>query len=116
VLVIRFARYDGQLRKISLRSLVPIALGMMAFEMHWALAHKPVPPEVGLPSAIPLASRLRTFGVVLLLLRLYPSFDWLDRVPWLDRIISATNQRAMTICLWGNVDSLIGQLVGGKSF
>jgi hypothetical protein len=37
----------------------------------------------------------------------YPSFDWLDRVPPLDWLITVINRRAMTIYLWGNTMILL---------
>ncbi|HUK68519.1 MAG TPA: acyltransferase family protein [Streptosporangiaceae bacterium] len=98
-----FAHYDGRLRKISLRWLLPVVVVAAAVGMTWALHHQEPAPDLWDINNIPLADGFWSFAAVLLLLRFYPSFNWLDRHAVLDRLIVVINARAMTIYLWNNV-------------
>jgi len=96
-----FAHHDGVLRRLSLRLVLPVAAVLLASGAAWALS-----PASGAGwdiDDVPLANALYSLGFVLVLLRLYPSFAWMERVPVLDAAVEAVNRRAMTIYLWGNV-------------
>lgn len=97
-----FAHHDGSLRRVPARLVVPAAVVLLALGTAWAVTH----PAPGLGVSIdniPMANGLYSLGYVLLLLRFYPSFDWMARRRVLDRAVSAINARAMTVYLWGNV-------------
>src|SRR5690606_23663925 len=54
--------------------------------------------------SIPLAQALWSFGTVLLLLHLSPSWtEWPRRLRRWDRLITLLNSRAVTVYLWHNV-------------
>jgi peptidoglycan/LPS O-acetylase OafA/YrhL len=97
-----FAHSDGSLRRMPLRTAVPLALALMAAGARWAYTH-PHPVVGANLDAIPLANALYGLGFALLLLRCAPSFDWMRQRPALDRLVAAINARAMTIYLWHNV-------------
>lgn len=96
-----FAHHDGSLRRIPARVVVPVALALLALGAAWAVTHPAPGLGVNIDN-IPLANGLYCLGYVLLLLRFYPSFDWMARRRVLDRVVSALNARAMTVYLWGN--------------
>ena len=96
-----YAHHDGALRRLPLRLVLPLAAALMAAGGAWAVL--PAGGEGWDIDDIPLANALYSLGYVLVLLRLYPSFAWMERVPVLDSLVSAVNSRAMTIYLWGNV-------------
>ena len=96
-----FAHHDGSLRRVPAGVVVPAAGVLLAAGAAWALTH----PAAELGPAIddiPFANGLYCLGYVLLLLRFYPSVDWLQRRRVLDRLVTALNARAMTVYLWGN--------------
>ena len=95
-----FAHHDGALRRLSLRVVLPVAALLMAAGAAWAV--HPASGQGWDIDDVPLANTLYSLGFVLVLLRLYPSFAWMERVPALDRLVGAVNSRAMTIYLWGN--------------
>lgn len=97
-----FAHHDGTLRQMSLAEVVPSSLVLMVAGLWWAVSH-PDPVAGWNLDDVPLAGALYSIGAVLLLLRCYPSFDWLARHRTLDKLVSAINSRAMTIYLWGNI-------------
>jgi peptidoglycan/LPS O-acetylase OafA/YrhL len=96
-----FAHHDNKIRSIPLaRVLVGGAL-LMALGLAWAFTHQD--PVSGWDiDNIPVADTLYCLGAVLILLRLYPDFSWMERRVVLDKIITVINSRAMTIYLWGN--------------
>lgn len=96
-----FAHHDGLLRRIPLRRVAPLSVGLAGLGLYWAFAH-PDPVSGPNVSDIPVASMFFSLGVVLLLLRLYLDFSWMQRVPLLDGLVAAINRRAMTVYLWGN--------------
>jgi peptidoglycan/LPS O-acetylase OafA/YrhL len=96
-----FAHHDGSLRRVPARVVVPVALVLVALGAAWAVTHPAPGLGVNLDD-LPLANGLYCLGYVLLLLRFYPSFEWMARRRLLDRTVSALNARAMTVYLWGN--------------
>ena len=96
-----FAHHDNKIRSIRLaRVLVGGAL-LMALGLAWAFTHQD--PVSGWDiDNIPVAQTLYCLGAVLILLRLYPDFSWMERRVVLDKIVTVINSRAMTIYLYGN--------------
>jgi peptidoglycan/LPS O-acetylase OafA/YrhL len=97
-----FAHADGSLRRVRLRTAVPLALALMAAGAWWALTH-PHPVMGANLDVIPFANGLYGLGFALLLLRCAPSFGWMRRRRVLDALVAAVNARAMTIYLWHNL-------------
>jgi peptidoglycan/LPS O-acetylase OafA/YrhL len=97
-----FAHHDGLIRAWPRRLVVPVALAAMAAAAGWAITH-PAPGQRWNLDADPLTNAVYCAAFVLLLLRFYPSFDGLGRVPVLDGLVRAFTARAVTIYLWGNV-------------
>ena len=95
-----FAHHDGALRRLPLRRVLPVAAVLMAAGVAWVVS--PASGEGWDIDDAPLANALYSLGFVLVLLRLYPSFAWMERLPVLDSLVGAVNSRAMTIYLWGN--------------
>jgi peptidoglycan/LPS O-acetylase OafA/YrhL len=93
-----FAHHDGRLRHLSLRWVIPTSVALIAVGTWWTAARASWALDDDT-----LGQALYCVGFVLLLLRFYPSFTWLQRRPLLDKLITVINFRAMTIYLWGNV-------------
>ena len=96
-----FARQDGRIQLIRKSVVIPVGFALMAAGMAWAVTHE---TDTGWDiDNIPLASALYCLGAVLLLLRLYPSFAWMARFPFLDKTMTMISSRAITIYLWHNL-------------
>ncbi|MFL6027735.1 MAG: acyltransferase family protein, partial [Friedmanniella sp.] len=93
-----FAHHDGGLRHLSLRWVIPVSVGLIAVGTWWTATRASWALDDDT-----LGQALYCLGFVLLLLRFYPSFTWLQRRPVLDKLVTVINFRAMTIYLWGNV-------------
>ena len=93
-----FAHHDGTLRHLSLQWVIPTSLTLIATGTWWTATRASWALDDDT-----LGQALYCLGFVLLLLRFYPSFQWLQRRPLLDKLIAVINSRAMTIYLWGNV-------------
>ncbi|WP_307812942.1 glycosyltransferase [Micromonospora coerulea] len=94
-----FAHRDGQLRRLTLPSLLALASLCLAIALGWLVTH----PGAGLDlNDIPVAQAFWSLGFVLLLLRVRPPMTWLARIRPLDRLVAALNSRALTIYLWHN--------------
>lgn len=96
-----FAHHDNLIRRIAFPKVVAVALVLMAIGLGYALTHQSPISGYDLDE-IPLAVSLWGTGAVLLLLRFYPDFSWLARIPILDKLVASINSRAMTIYLWNN--------------
>lgn len=100
--MIGFAHHDGSLRAVPMWKVVVAALGLAAVGLWWTFRFPD--PELGASiSDIPVASAFYNLGAVLLLLRLYLDFSWMAKIRWLDALVGAINQRAVTVYLWGNI-------------
>ena len=97
-----FAHHDGSLRRLPVRLILPLGLVLIALGLGYAHTY-PNPEHGANIDAIPMANALYGLGYALLLLRFYPSFEWMRRRRLLDALIAAVNARAMTIYLWSNV-------------
>src|SRR3954469_1310492 len=93
-----FAHHDGVLRHLSLRWVIPTSVALIAVGTWWTATRASWALDDDT-----LGQALYCVGFVLLLLRFYPSFTWLQRRPLLAKLITVINSRAMTIYLWGNV-------------
>src|SRR3954449_9701448 len=93
-----FAHHDGRLRHLPLRWVIPTSVALITVGTWWTATRSSWALDDDT-----LGQALYCLGFVLLLLRFYPSFTWLQRRPFLDKLITVINSRAMTIYLWGNV-------------
>ncbi|MGW7366568.1 acyltransferase family protein [Streptomyces sp. NPDC054841] len=104
--ILGMAHQEGILRRLP-RYIVPsIAPAIMAVGLWWAL-HEGFRADFDLDS-IPLAQALWSFGSVLLLLHISPSWsEWPAKLRGWDSTITLLNSRAVTVYLWHNVCILI---------
>ncbi len=107
-----FAHRDADLRKIRPAVVYPLAALCMVAGLGWVLGH-PGPGGLDLVP-YPLAHALYSMGFVLALLRVSPPMGWLARLPLLQRIVAALNNRAVTIYLWHNVVITVAILAGDR--
>ena len=96
-----FAHHDGSIRTIRTPVIVAIGVVLLAGGTTWAITHQ---TDTGWDiDNIPLAATMYSLGAVLLLLRFYPSLEWMSRFPALDKTVLMISSRAMTIFLWHNL-------------
>jgi peptidoglycan/LPS O-acetylase OafA/YrhL len=95
-----FAHHDGLLRRLRMSVVVPLVIAMVELAAYYVLTD-PDPQHFDL-THVPTGNAFFSTAFVLLLLRFRPSVAWLARLPWLDRLISVLNSRAVTIYLWHN--------------
>ena len=107
-----FAHRDGDLRKLKPALVAVIAVALTAVSLGWVFEH-PGPGGLDLVP-FPLAHALYSMGFVLALLRLDPAMAWLGRMPILQRLVSALNNRAVTIYLWHNVVITVAIIIGDQ--
>ena len=101
-----FAHHTGLMRRLWRGVTVPLAVLLMALGTAYAFSY-PHPTDGVAIDVIAPAQTMYCFGAVLLLLSFNPSFDWLDRFPFADRLIKAVNGRAVTIYLWNSAAVLL---------
>jgi hypothetical protein len=97
-----FAHRRGELKKVPWAVIVPVALAAMAFGTWWTLNHPADDGSIDL-SYEPVAYGLYSFGFTLVLLRLGPTMQWLNRRKFLNGFVNLANSRAVTIYLWHNI-------------
>jgi peptidoglycan/LPS O-acetylase OafA/YrhL len=97
-----FAHHDNKIRTLPLIRVLLGGGALMALGLAWAFTH-PDPSTAYDIDNIPMADTLYSLGAVLILLRLYPDFSWMDKRVILAKLVTVINSRAMTIYLWGNV-------------
>ncbi|MEV0155648.1 glycosyltransferase [Micromonospora sp. NPDC050686] len=109
--LVGFAHRDGRLRRLSLPSLLAAAAMCLVIALGWLATH----PEEGLDlNDIPVAQAFWSLGFVLVLLRTSPPMGWLARIRPLDRLVTALNNRALTIYLWHNAAIAVCFAVGDQ--
>ena len=97
-----FAHHDNKIRPLPLARVLLGGASLMALGLAWAFTHQD--PVSGWDiDNIPMADTLYCLGAVLILLRLYPDFSWMEKRVVLDKAVTVINSRAMTIYLWGNL-------------
>ncbi|WP_330290601.1 acyltransferase family protein [Streptomyces sp. NBC_00576] len=100
--VLGFAHHEGLLKKIPRYVSVSCAALLMAFGIWWASGHKG--PDGWDLNDIPLAQAMWSFGFVVILLQYSPSWQELPgRLAKWDRLVTLSNNRAVTIYLWHNL-------------
>lgn len=99
--ILGFAHQDGLLKQVPRYFLVSCAVPVMVFGLWWAHGH--LGPDGWDLNDIPLAQATWSFGACALLLAYAPSWHRLPPGPArFDRLITLTNNRAVTIYLWHN--------------
>ncbi|MEV6122941.1 acyltransferase [Streptomyces sp. NPDC052077] len=100
--VLGFAHNDGLLKRIPRYAAVSGASLVMAFGLWWASGH--LGPDGWDLNDIPLAQAAWSFGFVVILLQYSPSWRELPgRLARWDRLVTLSNNRAVTIYLWHNL-------------
>ncbi|ELP70218.1 acyltransferase family protein [Streptomyces turgidiscabies] len=100
--VLGFAHHEGLLKKIPRYVAVSCSALLMAFGIWWASGHQG--PDGWDLNDIPLAQATWSFGFVVILLQYSPSWQELPgRLARWDRLITLSNNRAVTIYLWHNL-------------
>ncbi|MFE7208979.1 acyltransferase [Streptomyces sp. NPDC057611] len=100
--VLGFAHNNGMLKQIPRYAAVSGAAAFMAFGLWWASGH--LGSEGWDLNDIPLAQATWSFGIVVILLQYSPSWQTLPgRLAKWDKLITLSNNRAVTIYLWHNL-------------
>lgn len=100
--MIGFALHDGSLARVPAPVVIAAGLGLLLVGV--LVSFVDPDPAIGWSlDAVPAANAAYSLGAVMIALRFKPSFDWLQRVPVLDKLVTVFNARALTIYLWGNV-------------
>ncbi|MGH4026673.1 MAG: acyltransferase family protein [Pseudonocardiaceae bacterium] len=99
--ILGFAHRDGILQRMRPATVSSLALGAIGAGALWTVING---ADAGYDlNELPLGQALVSIGAVLLLLRISPSLTMLDRLPWLGRLVTLVNARAITIYLWHNI-------------
>lgn len=100
--VLGFAHHEGVLQQVPRYLAVSCSALLMAFGLWWASGH--LGPDGWDLNDIPLAQAAWSFGFVVILLQYSPSWQELpDRLARWDKLITLSNNRAVTIYLWHNM-------------
>jgi peptidoglycan/LPS O-acetylase OafA/YrhL len=100
--VLGFAHYEGLLKEIPRYISVSCSALLMAFGLWWASGH--LGPDGWDLNDIPLAQAAWSFGFVVILLQYSPSWQELPgRLAKWDKLVTLSNNRAVTIYLWHNL-------------
>ncbi len=100
--VLGFAHHEGLLKQIPRYVSVSCASLVMAFGLWWASNH--LGPDGWDLNDIPLAQATWSFGFVVILLQYSPSWQELPgRLAKWDKLVTLSNNRAVTIYLWHNL-------------
>ncbi|MCT9011394.1 acyltransferase family protein [Streptomyces rhizosphaerihabitans] len=100
--VLGFAHHEGMLAKVPRYIAVSCSTLLMAFALWWASGH--LGPDGWDLNDIPLADAMWSFGFVVILLHYSPSWQQLPgRLTKWDKLITLSNNRAVTIYLWHNM-------------
>ncbi|MDN3269276.1 acyltransferase [Streptomyces sp. MA15] len=100
--VLGFAHQDGMLKRVPRYITVSCASLVMAFGLWWASGH--LGDSGWNLNDIPLAQATWSFGFVVILLQYSPSWRELPgRLAGWDRMVTLSNNRAVTIYLWHNL-------------
>ncbi|SEF02127.1 acyltransferase [Streptomyces sp. Ag109_O5-10] len=100
--ILGFAHQEGTLARVPRYAAVSLSCLVMAAGLWWASGHQG--PDGWDLNDIPLAQACWSFGAVVVLLQYAPS--WRELPPRLrrwDRLVTVSNNRAVTIYLWHNM-------------
>jgi peptidoglycan/LPS O-acetylase OafA/YrhL len=92
--VMGFARHTRLLDRVPFWICIGTAAVLGVGSYLWGARHG------GFPYADPIAEAVWGTGFVLVALRARPSLAWLERIPWLAKLVGAVNARAITIYIW----------------
>ncbi|MER5664549.1 acyltransferase family protein [Streptomyces mirabilis] len=100
--VLGFAHHEGVLQQVPRYLAISCSALLMAFGLWWASGH--LGPDGWDLNDIPLAQAAWSFGFVVILLQYSPSWQELPgRLARWDKLITLSNNRAVTIYLWHNM-------------
>ncbi|MDQ0991196.1 acyltransferase [Streptomyces sp. V3I7] len=100
--VLGFAHHEGLLAGVPRYLAVSLSTLVMAFGLWWASGH--LGPEGWDLNDIPLAQATWSLGFVVILLQCSPSWQRLPgRLARCDKLVTLSNNRAVTIYLWHNL-------------
>ncbi|MFG2255989.1 acyltransferase family protein [Streptomyces mirabilis] len=100
--VLGFAHHEGVLQRVPRYLAISCSALLMAFGLWWASGH--LGPDGWDLNDIPLAQAAWSFGFVVILLQYSPSWQELPgRLARWDKLITLSNNRAVTIYLWHNM-------------
>ncbi|MGY5058065.1 acyltransferase family protein [Streptomyces sp. 900105755] len=100
--ILGFAHQEGTLARVPRYAAVSLSCLVMAAGLWWASGHQG--PDGWDLNDIPLAQACWSFGAVVVLLQYAPSWRELPRgLRHWDRLITLSNNRAVTIYLWHNM-------------
>ncbi|MEU6575932.1 acyltransferase [Streptomyces sp. NPDC046805] len=100
--VLGFAHHEGMITRVPRYLAVSLSALVMAFGLWWASGH--LGAEGWDLNDIPLAQATWSFGCVVILLQYSPSWRELPgRLARWDRLVTLSNNRAVTIYLWHNL-------------
>ncbi|MFF8946507.1 acyltransferase [Streptomyces sp. NPDC014864] len=100
--VLGFAHHEGMSAKFPRYLAVSLSVFLMAFALWWASGHQG--PDHWDLNDIPLAQAFWSFGFVVILLQYSPAWRELPgRLRRWDRLVTLSNNRAVTIYLWHNL-------------
>ncbi|MFE0176362.1 acyltransferase [Streptomyces sp. NPDC059002] len=100
--VLGFAHQDGLLARVPRYLAVSVSALIMAFGLWWASGH--LGPDGWDLNDIPLAQATWSLGFVVILLTYAPSWQELPgKLARWDKLVTLSNNRAVTIYLWHNV-------------
>ncbi|MEU4167485.1 acyltransferase family protein [Streptomyces sp. NPDC026665] len=100
--ILGFAHHEGTLVKVPRYIAISCSAMVMAFALWWASGH--LGPDGWDLNDIPLADAMWSFGFVVILLQYSPSWRELPgRLARWDKLVTLSNNRAVTIYLWHNM-------------
>lgn len=100
--VLGFAHHDGMLKKIPRYAVVSVSALVMAFALWWASGH--LGDEGWNLDEMPFVQAAWSLGFVAVLLQYSPSWQELPgRLAKWDKLVTLSNNRAVTIYLWHNL-------------
>jgi peptidoglycan/LPS O-acetylase OafA/YrhL len=104
---------EGMLRRIHPTVVSALCVTAIGLGAGWTATHIQSGSTFD-PSGNANGQTLVCAGGVLLLLRVTPTLDWLDRVPVLGRLVAALDARVITIYLWHSIALALALSLGDR--